>query len=130
MKLIAQHCDGVSTHHLQWTMTAEGGFATVVAYWYDGRSRASRTFQMDFSDARIANVANLIRGLRSSYEGTADDAPDYRLSVSFGAERLETKVSNTLSWDDDSQSDLIRFRLAWEPIAVEVEDTLSLPGRA
>ena len=110
-------------------MTAEGGFATVVAYWYEGRSRKSRTFQMDFSDARIADVANLIRGLRSSYEGTADDAPEYRLSVSIGTERLETIVSNTMFWDDDSQSDMIRFRHAWKPIADEVENTLSLPGR-
>lgn len=84
---------------------------------------------MDFSDARIADVANLIRGLRSSYEGTADDAPDYRLLVSIGSERLETNISNTLFWDDDSHSDMIRFRQAWEPIAVEIEDTLSLPGR-
>lgn len=84
---------------------------------------------MDFADARIADVANLIRGLRSSYEGTADDAPDYRLLVSIEAERLETSVSNTLFGYDDSDSDMIRFRQAWEPIAVEVENTLSLPGR-
>jgi hypothetical protein len=129
MKLIAQHCDGVSTHLLQWSMTAEGGFATIVAYWYEGQSRTSRTFQMDFSDARIADVANLIRGLRPSYEGTADDAPQYRLSVSIGAEQLETTVSNTVFWDDDSQSDMIRFRQAWEAIAGEVENILSLPGR-
>jgi len=75
-------------------------------------------------------VANLIRGLRSSYEGTFDDAPDYRLLVSIGAELLETSVSNTLFGDDDTDSDMIRFRQAWEPIAVEVENTLSLPRRA
>lgn len=101
----------------------------MVAYWYEGRSRKNRTFHMDFSDARIAEVANLIRGLRSSYEGTTDDASDYRLSVSIGAERLETKVSNTLLGDDDSQSDMTQFRQAWEPITIKVEDTLSLPGR-
>lgn len=112
MKLIAHHCDGISTHHLQWTMTAEGGFATVVAYWYEGRSRKSRTFQMDFSDAKIAELANLVRGLRPSYLGSTDDAPDYRYSVSIGAQRLETKVSNTLFRDDESQSDMIRFRQA------------------
>jgi len=110
-------------------MTAEGGIATVVAYWYEGRSRKSRTFHMDFSDARIAEVANIIRGLRSSYEGTTDDASDYRLSVSIGAERLETRVSNTLFCDDDSQSDMTKFRQAWEPITIKVEGALSLPGR-
>jgi galactose-1-phosphate uridylyltransferase len=110
-------------------MTAEGGLATVVAYWYEGRTRTGRTFQIDFSNARIAEVAELIRGLHSTYEGTTDDASDYRLCVSTGTERLETHVYETTEWDEDVKSDMLRFRQAWEPIAVEIENLLSLSHR-
>ncbi|XZE19406.1 hypothetical protein SH449x_004725 [Pirellulaceae bacterium SH449] len=130
MKLIAQHSDGVSTHLLQWTMTAEGGLATVVAYWYEGASRTSKEFQFPFTDAQIAEVANLIRGLDSTYAGTTDDAPDYRLRVIDESEQLLTHVFETFEWDEDLKSDMIRFRRAWNPIAFEIEQRLALPGRS
>lgn len=129
MKLIAQHSDGISTHLLQWTLIAEDGTGTVNAYWYVGASRKNTTFQTTFANARIAQVAELIRGLNSRYHGTTDDAPDYRLEVSTESEHLQTHVYGTLEWDGDVKSDLERFRKAWAPIAAEIELTLALPGR-
>ena len=110
-------------------MLAEHGSATVTAYWYEGSSRRNRTFQATFSDARIAEVAELIRGLNSRYAGTTDDAPDLRLNVVTEEEQLQTHVYETLEWDDNVKPFIERFRKAWDPIAAEVELTLALPGR-
>lgn len=125
MKLIAEHFDGYTTGMLRWTLTAEHGIATVAARWIERTARRRRAFRFPFTDARIAEVADLIRGLKPLYDGMVDDLPVYSLYVSTDSEQLQIRVYESFEWSDELAAEIERFYRAWKPIDAEVEHAIA-----
>ena len=129
MKLIAKHFDGFTEHLVSWELHAQGGNAVVDASYRGTSGRIETMLEMPFTDTRIADFAEALRGLKPKYDGHVDDFPHYWLTVVANGETLQTEVLAGISWSDDDKRDVDAFMSVWKPLFRDVERLLDIQGR-
>ena len=129
MKLLARHFDGFTEHLVTWELVAEHGTAVIDASYRGPSGRIESLLKMPFSDSRISEFANALRGLQPKYDGRVDDFPRYWLAVTGESDDLQTEVRAGIDWPDDEKRDVDTFMTVWKPLFRDVERLLNIQGR-